>query len=385
MVFCASAFVLYMSLIDVDKLLAPVSAENPCGENLEYDADYALMELAAVGKPEQQFGTTVIPAEEPDWREVCGKALELLQRTKDLRIAAHLLRSATRTDGLAALADGLAVVNGLVEQYWDGVHPQLDPEDDNDPTLRLNTIASLADPGTVVRFAREATLVSSRALGKFSYRDVLVAAGELPPPAGAAKPEQSSIDGAFADVDPGELKATAAAVEQSYERTKALEEAVAARVGDGVGPPLEALIDVLKAMNKLMQQKLAARGLLGEDEPASAEAESAAGADQADGDGSPAVSAANGRKASASMSLTGDISSREDVIRALDKICDYYKRYEPSSPVPLFLNRAKRLASKSFLEILRDLTPDALNQALAIGGISDNGGAASGGVDPNDV
>jgi type VI secretion system protein ImpA len=72
------------------------------------------------------------------------------------------------------------------------------------------------------------------------------------------------------------------------------------------------------------------------------------------------------------------------VIRALDKICDYYKRYEPSSPVPLFLNRAKRLASKSFLEILRDLTPDALNQALAIGGIVD-GAAANGGADAGDV
>ena len=373
-----------MSFIDIEKLLAPVSAENPCGENLEYDADYALMELAAVGKPEQQFGTTVIPAEEPDWREVRGKALELLERTKDLRIAAHLVRSAARTEGLAALADALAVVKGLVEQYWDGVHPRLDPEDDNDPTLRLNTIASLADPATVVRFAREATLVSSRAMGKFSYRDVQVAVGELPPPAGAAKPEQSTIDGAFADCDPGELKATATAVQESLERVKGLDEAVTDHVGDGVGPPLDALTDVLRAMNKLLQQKLAVRGLLDDQAPPVASADAAQGAEEFGGDGSSAASAANGRKASAPMSLTGDISSREDVIRALDKICDYYKRYEPSSPLPLFLNRAKRLASKSFLEILRDLTPDALNQALAIGGISD-GGAASGEVDPNDV
>jgi type VI secretion system protein ImpA len=373
-----------MSLIDVDTLLAPVSAENPCGENLEYDPDYALMELAAAGKPEQQFGKTIIPAEEPDWREVQAKALELLGRTKDLRIAAHLVRSATRSEGLSGLAGGLAMVAGLVEQYWDGVHPRLDPEDNNDPTLRLNQIASLADPQTVVRFVREATLVSSRAAGNFSFRDVQVAAGEVPPPAGTAKIEQSALDGAFGDCDGGELKATAAAVKQALEKVQATETAVASHVGDGVGQPLDALTDVLRAMNKLLQQKLQMRGLLDEEEAAGGEAERAAPVEESADGGSPNESAVNGRKASAPMSLTGDISSREDVIRALDKICDYYKQYEPSSPVPLFLNRAKRLASKSFLEILRDLTPDAVNQALAIGGISD-GSAAGGGVDPNDV
>ena len=71
--------------------------------------------------------------------------------------------------------------------------------------------------------------------------------------------------------------------------------------------------------------------------------------------------------------LTGEITSRQDVIRALDKICEYYDRHEPSSPLPLLINRAKRLASKSFLEIIGDLTPDALAQAQSIGGIEGEG------------
>jgi len=67
--------------------------------------------------------------------------------------------------------------------------------------------------------------------------------------------------------------------------------------------------------------------------------------------------------------LTGEIRSREDVILALDKICQYYDRYEPSSPLPLLLKRAKRLANKTFLEIVKDLTPDALAQIQALGGV----------------
>src|SRR5215208_6225341 len=99
-----------MTAFDVEALLAPVSAENPCGENLEYDADYVVMEQAAMGKPEQQFGTTVIPAEEPDWREVQTQALTLLPKSKDLRIGVYLTRAAARTDGFSGLAGGLELL-----------------------------------------------------------------------------------------------------------------------------------------------------------------------------------------------------------------------------------------------------------------------------------
>jgi type VI secretion system protein ImpA len=359
-----------MSALDVDALLAPVSADTPCGENLEYDADYVIMEQAALGKPEQQFGSTVIPAEEPNWREVMAQALALLPKSKDLRVGVYLARAAVRTDGLAGLADGLSVLSGFVERYWDGMHPQLDPDDGNDPTLRINSLASLGDGQAMLKGVREAPLVGSRALGRFSYRDVLVASGELPPPAGTAAVEQTSIDGAFAECDANELRSTAEAVERALSAARDLEEKTNDKVGAG-GLELTPLTDLLASMNKLVQQKMSLRGLT-TDEPEAAAISVLAPA-AADGHAAAeersAGAGSNGRKAGAGLVLTGDISSREDVIRALDKICDYYKRYEPSSPVPLFLNRAKRLASKSFLEILRDLTPDALSQALALGGI----------------
>lgn len=373
-----------MSSIDVTRLLAPVSEESPCGENLEYDVDYAAMEQAAAGKPEQQFGNTFIPAQDPDWGEVFEKATSLLERSKDLRVALNLARSATRTQGLPGLADSLAVLNGLVEQFWEKVHPQLDPDDDNDPTIRLNTIASVCDPTSMLRFAREAPLVKSRGLGTFSYRDVLIAQGEMPPPAEGNKPELSTIEGAFSDVEADQLKENAASAAKALELTQAIESAVTGHVGVSASPSLDPLTDLLKSINKLLQDKLAVRGLL--DEPAGDEP--ATVADESAGSEESAAASSNGRKGAAAQKLTGEIASREDVIRAIDKICDYYKRYEPSSPVPLFLNRAKRLASKSFLEILRDLTPDALNQALALGGITDGsdlGASSNSGVDPNDT
>jgi type VI secretion system protein ImpA len=65
----------------------------------------------------------------------------------------------------------------------------------------------------------------------------------------------------------------------------------------------------------------------------------------------------------------GAIRSRDDAIRALDAVADYFRRNEPSSPIPLFVARAKRLVSKSFLEVVADLVPDAVPQVRAVGGI----------------
>jgi type VI secretion system protein ImpA len=65
----------------------------------------------------------------------------------------------------------------------------------------------------------------------------------------------------------------------------------------------------------------------------------------------------------------GVIRSRDDAIRALDRVADFFRKSEPSSPIPLFLERAKRLVAKDFLEVLADVAPDALAQARLVGGV----------------
>ena len=67
--------------------------------------------------------------------------------------------------------------------------------------------------------------------------------------------------------------------------------------------------------------------------------------------------------------ISGDIRTPQDVIKLIDKICAYYERNEPSSPIPLLLKRAQRLVSKNFLEVIKELTPDTLRAIEALGGI----------------
>ena len=97
----------------------------PCGPDLEYDNDFLALTQAAAGKPESQFG----PAEPPDWRGTRELAENLLERSRDLRLAVYWLRALVRLHGCAALVPGLELLNGLLESMWEQVHPLPDPDD----------------------------------------------------------------------------------------------------------------------------------------------------------------------------------------------------------------------------------------------------------------
>ena len=342
-----------MAILDVESLLIPISNEEPCGPNLEYDSDYADFEKAARGTREQQYGQTIIPGEEPNWREVRRLGLEMLTRTMDLRVGCQLARGLLEIDGFSGFVEGLGLVRGYLERYWLTVHPQLDPDDGNDPTLRVNTVSSLSDQATTVQSLRTVPMVSAPGAGRFSLRDLGIALGDIAPPTDREKPTIAAIEAAFTECDLEQLRNNAAAIGQCLDATDAIETILTQNVGSTRAVSLESLRDTIQEIQTVLTSNLSRR------EPRASEDLPVEQFVTADGLQVPAARS------------TGEIGSREDVVRVLDRICDYYARNEPSSPVPLLLGRAKRLATKSFLEIVKDLTPDSMAQIRALGGVDD--------------
>jgi type VI secretion system protein ImpA len=82
--------------------------------------------------------------------------------------------------------------------------------------------------------------------------------------------------------------------------------------------------------------------------------------------GEPALDAAVVEPVASPRQITG----RTDVIAMLDRVCEYYARHEPSSPIPLLLMRARGLVDKSFIDIVRDLAPDGLAQLSNVTGVA---------------
>lgn len=341
-----------MALIDFAKLLELVTPDAPCGDNLEYDPAFRALEEAAKPKPPLEFDPDQTP-KPPDWREVQRRAEDLFERSKDLQITLYLVAALLHNHGLPGLRDGLQLLQNLLDQYWPQLHPQLDPSDGYDPTLRINQLSALCDLDFLLRAVRAAPLVSSARLGRFSLRDLDLARGTLKLPADATEqpPDLATIEAAFLDGDIAELQATATAVADSLAATHAIEDSVARQIGDATMLNLDELVRPLKEAQTLLNDYLSRRT----GTPATTATTQAAPA--ATGGSTVAVA-------------TGPIASRDDVIRLLDQICDYYQRYEPSSPVPLLLQRARRLVAKDFMAILQDLVPDSLNQAELICGAS---------------
>ena len=72
--------------------------------------------------------------------------------------------------------------------------------------------------------------------------------------------------------------------------------------------------------------------------------------------------------ARAAAGPAGTIESREDAIRMLQRVSEWIERNEPSSPAPMLIQRAQRLMTKNFMEIIRDLVPQGLGQIETLAG-----------------
>jgi type VI secretion system protein ImpA len=333
-----------MPPLDVAAALAPVDGADPAGPDLGYDPAFAALERAARGKPEQQIGATVVPAEEPDWKLVQRQALELAAKTRDVRVAVYLTKALARTSGWSGLADGLALVRGLVERYWDGgLHPRLDPDDDNDPTMRINALRELAAP-ELLSALKTIPLAVSKVLGPITLRHVEVANGEVPASAESGDMTPAAIEGSLSELGPDALKALESTLAACRDGLTGIEAVAEGKV------PSDMALGLDKAVALMSKAVVVVKAAIGE--PASAEGATV---------GTDGGTARRGK-------FSGEISSREDVVRALDKICAYYQKYEPSSPIPMFMERSKRLVMMSFVDIVKELVPEAVAQVAILQG-----------------
>jgi type VI secretion system protein ImpA len=331
-------------MIDLAALLAPSSQEAPSGPEVETDPEYHDLQQAArrVLQEKDAQGKEIREAKEPNWPEVERLALVLCARSKDLRVAIHLANAKLALEGLPGFASALELLKGYVVQFWPSVHPQLDPDDSHDPKIRVNILSALCDAETVMRGVRTAPLSQSKQFGRISWRDYAIAHGELRSgPDAKGQPDLARIEAALADTPLEFLQQTQAAAAGSIQQLVELDTSLQASLGVGIGPDFEPLRRQLGEIKSMLDNEAAKRG---------------------GGEAAPPPTETG-------IVVSGAIRSRGDVVATLDRICQYYREYEPSSPIPLILERTKRLVPMGFLDILKELTPEGVKKFGLIAGI----------------
>lgn len=332
----------------IEALSKPVSEEMPSGENLEYDPQYQEMEDLFETKPESSLEGYDKDDAGPDWKGVEKLSRALLARTRDLRVQVYAVIASIHTSDLLVFRDNLKLLKIYLDEFWDTVHPQLDPEDNNDPTLRLNTLEMLNEYSLITLALERVKLVELKGMGRFGVREVEIAQGKETPDEGEEVPDINAIRQAFARSEPDYVAALRLAVDEAGELLVEMDSVWKDKAGDpeglNFGVAVKALQKISSVLDEFMPSQTA--GEAGEMAPEQGEPGSA-----------PVMS--------------GVIHGRADVVRVLDKICEYYSVNEPSSPIPLLLRRAQRLVEKSFLEILEDMVPDGVKQAKIVSGKTD--------------
>jgi type VI secretion system protein ImpA len=285
-------------------LLAPINEAEPCGPAL---SDHPLYE---------DFRTLANAPVRPDWAKHADQALKLARESRDLRAWVWLTRASICVEGIVGLAAGLQLIADGLEQYWDILPPQ--HANENDPAerfmMRLSTLTQLG----ATHFS--CSLDDLRRFGR-NFTDLQTDLNEMMV---KAKPD----------------RATRTATQAALDATNRISNTFAR----GFGPGRDPLVNFESIVVKLaaIESRL----------------------DMVETETAPVVRTAEPDQ----TARLASVSSRTDVVRALDLVLDYYRDNEPSSPVPLLVARAKRLVSSSFIDAIKDLAPGGLKDLQIVAG-----------------
>jgi type VI secretion system protein ImpA len=343
-------------LSDLDSLMRQAEAwlqplggdEGPCGPDLEYDNAFLELSKSAEGKTETQFDAGA----PPDWRSVREQAEEIFERTRDLRVAVLWLRAVACMHGVAGVVAGLHLVNGLLRVHWDTHHPVPDPSD-NDPYARANALAVLPQMAGLLGDLLGASLVRVKGLGDIRLRDIEVALGNLSAREGEQTYSREQLERMLSETQQEglDLRSVLVSSQQGFKDLGALMDQ---HFGAGSASDLKPLTDLLAHALALVPEPLPEG--TGNDEAQDAEPGGEGGA--------------GGRATKAGLS--GTVSTRAEAVRAIELVCAYLERHEPTNPAQLFLRRGRSLLERNFLELLKELAPNALDDVARVVGIDPN-------------
>jgi type VI secretion system protein ImpA len=331
----------------IPELLSRISESMPCGENLEYDTEYAVLQSRLEPKAEVQYGKFSSKPEAPEWAEVERDARRLLLKSKDITILVWFTRARCRMAGARGLLEGLSTLQAVLQSYPEQVHPQLLLDGVIDPAVRANALAALCDPEGLLGDLRDVVVTGSTAF-RLTVRDVERALAFPRPP---YAPDPDVVKRQLADLH-GKQDASLMALLACGDCVQTIDQWSRASLKDDA-PNLEPLIRLLACLASFADA---------EKRPAKLHAEAmeqgdrqlmvAEGFQQIDSQGLTALAPP--------MLHQNVVEEREQIRALLRQVRQWIEHHEPSSPVTILIKQADRMWGKRFSEIATMIPPDLM-------------------------
>ncbi|MDN2709116.1 type VI secretion system protein TssA [Janthinobacterium sp. SUN118] len=308
-------------MFNLDQLLQPVNAVQPCGGDLTFSQELdAIARARQHDDPSLDQGEWVVALKEADWPFVATRCEQLIaSHSKDLRVAVWLAEAHAKTRHFRGLGDGYALLAGLCERYWDGLYPLAE---EGEHEQRIGNLFWLLS--RTPQLVREMPLTAG-ADGLFSLQDFDAARQRA---AASAVPEQGWGDLRH---DEGPTLAQMEAARQK--NTRAFADAL--------------LADAQYCMQSLLALERSVDARFGTDGPSFRAAREALEnaihfiaplAPEARFSGAPSATAPGSVAASGSG---GDIiAQRQQALAQLRQVAEFFRRTEPHSPVAYLADKA---------------------------------------------
>lgn len=372
-------------VLDFEKILQPISEENPSGESLQYSGLYDEIREARRADealPQGQWQTDLKFA---DYRQVINLAVPALEsQTKDLQIAAWLSESLIKEYGFAGLRDSFKMLSGLQSVFWETLFPEID---EGDMEGRANAVEWMDAQGAFA--IKSAKITGGEGYSYFDFEDSKKF--DIPENIDTLdSTDQQKFRELQAQADK-ENRVTAdrwrkakiasrrafyenlfLILEECWAEYKELNRVIEERFDRNQMPGLtnlkKALDDIQTVVKKLLEDKRA-------EEPDAAD-ETAAATEE---DSETAATTTGGVKTVAVAA--GAIQNRQDAIKRLADLAEYFRKTEPHSPVSYLVSRAVKWGEMPLEMWLQDVIKDEsvlfqLRQTLGF-----NTNSAAGAVD----
>jgi type VI secretion system protein ImpA len=321
--------------------------QGECGPNLEYDNAFLELQQAALGKPETQFE----PATPPDWNAVETAATSLLQQSRDLRLVLLWAQSMLHLQGLSSLPRSLHSMGNLLEQAWPSLNP---PLDGGDPYARLNTVEGLGFGGSFFQSLRNCMVVRNPRIGDLRLKDFEALTGHAP---GTELPVTRTQVEQFLRSPEGEADTLRELVTQSVAGLNRIHSALARHVEPAHIPRLSEVQSLLGYVLSCLP--------VPQMEPSTKPAPPSELSSQG-----PTFAVPSSAGVQQLLKAAAGIQSRDQALAAIDQVCVYLEHAEPTNPAQLLLKRARRLIDKNFMQLMKDLAPEALAEVAKIMGVN---------------
>lgn len=345
--------------IDIEALLRPISEENPSGENLQYSGVYDEIREAQRADDDLSRGSWQQELKVADWRKVIQLATPALEtQTKDLQIGAWLSEALVKQHGFAGMRDSLRMMSGLHDKFWETLFPEID---EGDLEARANALEFM-DRRTA-RALKETALTNGDNLTYFKWEESK--SFDIPENADALEYDQKNKVDELRQRAAEENRVTSEmwrkaknqgnrafyegifkTLDECWEEFKALDAVMDEKFGSQT-PGLNSLKKSLDDVHTLVKQIVSEKRELEPDAVEAVETTDEEAATDGASVGGTAVATSGGA-----------LKNRQDALRRLTEVAEFFRQSEPHSPVSYLVQRAVKWGNMQLDDWLQEVIKD---------------------------